>query len=84
MVDGSLTTSCLSSRVPQSDDAACTPEPHVVMQMTVDDMVSLIHNHIQVGTAVILTNLLCYHFKFLNVGYQKLNKIHGFLKNTSL
>uniref|UniRef100_H3CGW5 Essential meiotic structure-specific endonuclease 1 n=1 Tax=Tetraodon nigroviridis TaxID=99883 RepID=H3CGW5_TETNG len=36
-------------RIPcaQSDDVTCTSEPHVVMQMTVDDMVSLIHNYIQ-------------------------------------
>lgn len=45
----------LSICVTQSDDVTCTSEPHVVMQMTVDDMVSLIHNYIQVGKAVILT-----------------------------
>lgn len=39
----------------QSDDVTCTSEPHVVMQMTVDDLVSLIHNYIQVGEAGILT-----------------------------
>ncbi|XP_070783706.1 crossover junction endonuclease EME1 [Enoplosus armatus] len=31
----------------QPDDAVCVPEAHVVMQMTVDDVVTLIHNHVQ-------------------------------------
>lgn len=45
----------LSICVTQSDDATCTSEPHVVMQMTVDDMVSLIYNYIQVGGLMQLT-----------------------------
>ncbi|XP_038133874.1 crossover junction endonuclease EME1 isoform X1 [Cyprinodon tularosa] len=32
----------------QLGDAGCVPEPHVVMQMTVEDLITLIHNYIQV------------------------------------
>ncbi|MEQ2314520.1 hypothetical protein AMECASPLE_012936 [Ameca splendens] len=31
----------------QLNDAACVPEHHVVMQMTVEDFITLIHNYIQ-------------------------------------
>ncbi|CAJ1080537.1 crossover junction endonuclease EME1 [Xyrichtys novacula] len=31
----------------QTEDAVCVPEPHVVMQMTVDDFITLINNYIQ-------------------------------------
>ncbi|XP_051272761.1 crossover junction endonuclease EME1 [Dicentrarchus labrax] len=31
----------------QPDDGACVPEDHVVMQMTVDDIITLIHSYIQ-------------------------------------
>ncbi|XP_045924486.1 crossover junction endonuclease EME1 [Micropterus dolomieu] len=31
----------------ESGDGVCVPEAHVVMQMTVDDVVTLIHSHIQ-------------------------------------
>uniref|UniRef100_UPI0037E8AABB crossover junction endonuclease EME1 n=1 Tax=Semicossyphus pulcher TaxID=241346 RepID=UPI0037E8AABB len=31
----------------QTDDGVCEPEAHVVMQMTVDDFITLIHNYIQ-------------------------------------
>ncbi|XP_039991752.1 crossover junction endonuclease EME1 isoform X2 [Xiphias gladius] len=33
----------------QPDDAVCVAEPHVVMQMTVDDFITLIHGYIQEG-----------------------------------
>lgn len=33
----------------QPDDGACVPEAHIVMQMTVDDFITLIHSYIQVG-----------------------------------
>lgn len=32
----------------QSDDGECVPEAHVVMQMTVDDIITLIHHYVQV------------------------------------
>lgn len=35
----------------QPDDGECVPEAHVVMQMTVDDFITLIHGFIQVGAA---------------------------------
>ncbi|XP_071318527.1 crossover junction endonuclease EME1 isoform X2 [Trachinotus anak] len=31
----------------QADDGVCVPEAHVVMQMTVDDVITLIHSYIQ-------------------------------------
>uniref|UniRef100_A0A3Q2QF96 Essential meiotic structure-specific endonuclease 1 n=1 Tax=Fundulus heteroclitus TaxID=8078 RepID=A0A3Q2QF96_FUNHE len=31
----------------QPNEAACAPEPHVVMQMTVEDFITLVHNYIQ-------------------------------------
>ncbi|XP_020496196.2 crossover junction endonuclease EME1 [Labrus bergylta] len=31
----------------QTEDGVCEPEAHVVMQMTVDDFITLIHNYIQ-------------------------------------
>ncbi|XP_041819037.1 crossover junction endonuclease EME1 [Chelmon rostratus] len=31
----------------QPDDGVCVPEAHVVMQMTVDDIITLIHSHVQ-------------------------------------
>lgn len=35
----------------QPDDGQCVPEAHVVMHMTVDDFITLIHGYIQVGEA---------------------------------
>ncbi|XP_054455237.1 crossover junction endonuclease EME1 [Anoplopoma fimbria] len=32
---------------PDDDGSACVPEPHVVMQMTVDDFITLIHGYAQ-------------------------------------
>ncbi|XP_035998236.1 crossover junction endonuclease EME1 isoform X2 [Fundulus heteroclitus] len=31
----------------QPNEAACAPEPHVVMQMTVEDFITLVHNYVQ-------------------------------------
>lgn len=42
-----LSVPCVS----QPDDGVCVPEAHVVMQMTVDDIITLIHSHVQVGGA---------------------------------
>lgn len=35
----------------QPEDGVCVPEAHVVMQMTADDIITLIHSYIQVGGA---------------------------------
>lgn len=41
--------------------AACVPEAHVVMQITVDDFITLVHGYVQVGaggwTAVMIKSL---------------------------
>lgn len=42
----------------QQNDAARAPEPHVVMQMTVEDFVTLIHNYIQVSRRSDLQNVV--------------------------
>lgn len=40
---------CVCVCVSQPEDGVCVPEAHVVMQMTVDDVITLIHSQIQVG-----------------------------------
>lgn len=44
MNKGGTVSLCLS----QSDDGLCVPEASVVMHMTVEDFITLIHNYIQV------------------------------------
>lgn len=42
--------------VSQPDDGVFAPEAHVVMQMTVDDIVTLIYSYVQVGVAAAVTD----------------------------